>query len=186
MALAGAAVYWALQPLFDLPAAQAEAPLQPGIFDAVGIVPAAYGTFAIALGVTLGALTRRSVVAMFLVLVLFAAVRLGIAAGARPSYEPPLRALASVSAVRSHGPSVPAGAYVLGTNVVDLAGRDVGIGVDAVQCGRAADCARYRVATDYQPADRFWTFQLVESGIFVALGVLLLGLTYWRVVRWQT
>jgi hypothetical protein len=94
LTLAGGAVYWGLEPLFDLPAAQAEAPLQPGIFDAVAIVPAAYGAFAVALGVTLGALTRRSAVAMFLVLVVFAGVRVGIAAAAQPNYEPPVRAVA--------------------------------------------------------------------------------------------
>jgi hypothetical protein len=32
----------------------------------------------------------------------------------------------------------------------------------------------------YQPAGRFWTFQGIESGIFVALSAALLaGATYW-------
>jgi hypothetical protein len=183
MALAGVAMDWGLQPLFDLPAAQAESPLQPGIFDAIAIVPAAYAAFAVALGVALGALTRRTLVAMFLVLLVLTAVRVGIAAGARPNYEPPLRLFASMSAIKSKGPSVPPGAYIIGQDVLDPAGRDLHIGIDAVHCSPAADCARYRIATDYQPRDRFWTFQLIEAGIYVALSALLLCLTYWRVVR---
>jgi len=31
----------------------------------------------------------------------------------------------------------------------------------------------------YQPADRFWTFQGIEAGIFVALALALLVLTLW-------
>jgi hypothetical protein len=183
MAVTGAAMNWGLQPLFDLPAAQAEAPLQPGIFDAVAIVPAACTAFAVALGVALGALTRRTLVAMLLVLLLLTTVRVGIAAGARPNYQPPLRTLASMSATKSKGPSVPPGAYIVSQDVLDPAGRDLHVGIDAVHCGPPADCAGYRIATDYQPADRFWIFQLIEAGIYVALGALLLGLTYWRVVR---
>jgi hypothetical protein len=67
--------------------------------------------------------------------------------------------------------------------VLDQTGHDLNIGIDAVHCSQAADCARYRIATDYQPPGRFWTFQLIEAGIYVALSALLLCLTYWRVVR---
>jgi hypothetical protein len=192
MAIAGAAMDWGLAPLLDLHVAapaQVEATLQPGMFDAIAIVPAAYAAFAVALGMALGTFTRRTLVAMFLVLVLFTTVRAGIAAGARPNYEPPLRTIASVSAISgkgSRGPSVPPGAFVVGSHVLDSAGRELDMGVGAITCARAADCAGYRIATDYQPADRFWTFQLVEAGIYVALGALLLGLTYWRVVRLVT
>lgn len=32
----------------------------------------------------------------------------------------------------------------------------------------------------YQPADRFWEFQAIESGIYLVLSLLLLALTaYW-------
>ncbi len=37
----------------------------------------------------------------------------------------------------------------------------------------------------YQPADRFWPFQLIESGIFLALTLLLLPAT-WLLVRRRT
>lgn len=35
----------------------------------------------------------------------------------------------------------------------------------------------------YQPADRFWTFQWIETGIYLAISVLALGLTFWWVRR---
>ena len=35
----------------------------------------------------------------------------------------------------------------------------------------------------YQPADRFWTFQFIEAGLFVALTAAALGVTIWLVHR---
>jgi hypothetical protein len=36
---------------------------------------------------------------------------------------------------------------------------------------------------EYQPASRFWPFQVIESGIFVAIAAILLALVAWRVHR---
>ena len=41
----------------------------------------------------------------------------------------------------------------------------------------------WRRALSFQPADRFWTFQLIEAGIFVALAAALLAVTVWFVRR---
>jgi hypothetical protein len=41
----------------------------------------------------------------------------------------------------------------------------------------------------YQPADRFWHFQFIEAGIFVALTAAALGATIWLLHRratWST
>ena len=35
----------------------------------------------------------------------------------------------------------------------------------------------------WQPADRFWAFQTIESGVLIALAVALLALTIWLVRR---
>ena len=35
----------------------------------------------------------------------------------------------------------------------------------------------------YQPAGRFWTFQLIEAGIFVALAAAVVAATLWFVRR---
>jgi hypothetical protein len=39
------------------------------------------------------------------------------------------------------------------------------------------------VAYLYQPADRFWTFQSIEAGIFVALTAVALGAAIWLLHR---
>jgi hypothetical protein len=35
----------------------------------------------------------------------------------------------------------------------------------------------------FQPADRFWTFQAIETGIFVALAAAVVALTIWALRR---
>jgi hypothetical protein len=37
-----------------------------------------------------------------------------------------------------------------------------------------------------QPAGRFWTFQWIELGIYLALALVAALATYWRVVRRTT
>lgn len=41
----------------------------------------------------------------------------------------------------------------------------------------------FHVLVAYQPESRFWTFQLLETGIFVALAVLAAAACYWWVTR---
>jgi hypothetical protein len=42
---------------------------------------------------------------------------------------------------------------------------------------------RYRSFTTYQPGYRFWPFQFIETGIFVALAAILVGVTFLVVRR---
>ena len=58
----------------------------PGRFDIMGIVPVAYALFAMALGITAGALLRRTLPAMAVTLAGFIAVRAVIALWLRPHY----------------------------------------------------------------------------------------------------
>jgi ABC-type cobalamin/Fe3+-siderophores transport system ATPase subunit len=39
------------------------------------------------------------------------------------------------------------------------------------------------LVTTYHPVDRYWPFQAIESGIYLALSLLMLGLTAYRVRR---
>jgi len=41
----------------------------------------------------------------------------------------------------------------------------------------------YREYLTYQPASRFWAFQSIETGIFVVLAAILLGVTFWVLKR---
>lgn len=82
------ATSWWMQPLMDTRSRRFE----PGIFDAVGVAPAAYGLAALLLGVAAGAWARKVVPAMALALVLFLALRVGVELGVRPHLMEPVRA----------------------------------------------------------------------------------------------
>ena len=41
----------------------------------------------------------------------------------------------------------------------------------------------YTQVTTYQPSSRFWTFQWIEGAWLLALSLLVLGTTIWRVRR---
>ena len=49
---------------------------------------------------------------------------------------------------------------------------------------QAALC--YHLAVTYQPADRYWTFQVLESTIFVALALVAVAGCYWWITRRET
>jgi hypothetical protein len=41
----------------------------------------------------------------------------------------------------------------------------------------------YRQQVTYQPANRFWTFQLYETAMFAILAFLLAGFSFWQIRR---
>jgi len=43
-----------------------------------------------------------------------------------------------------------------------------------------------REAITYQPASRYWPFQWIETGIFIALALALAGVCFWRLGRSRT
>ncbi|HET9016596.1 MAG TPA: hypothetical protein VFN57_13435 [Thermomicrobiaceae bacterium] len=47
----------------------------------------------------------------------------------------------------------------------------------------SAVAARFHQVVTYQPADRYWVFQGIETAIYVGLGLLLAGLCLWWVQR---
>ena len=63
--------------------------LSPLMFDARGIAPLGYAAFAFTLGVTAGVLVRRTLPAMAITLVLFAAVQVLVPVFVRPNIIPP-------------------------------------------------------------------------------------------------
>jgi len=56
------------------------------------------------------------------------------------------------------------------------AGRDI----DALKCFAESDL---HVEVAYQPADRYWTFQWIETAVFVVLAGLLTGFCAWWLRR---
>jgi len=159
-------------------------------FDFEGPVLLGYVVFALALAVACGALLRRAIPAMVLTLALFLAVRLPVEFHLRPYYQPPLTVTSDVLA---SDPFARAD-WIVDQQFIDSAGNhldfrqvfDICSGqlvtskLDFVQCVHDHHIEQW---TAYQPASRYWTFQTIETALYAALGLLLLGLTAWWVRR---
>jgi hypothetical protein len=151
-------------------------------FDIEGVTPIAYALFAFLLGLTAGLLTRSTVMGMAITLIGFVVVRIVLALVARPYYLPPIPLSWDTRQLGPHvfhvGPSDP-------TEPFNWArGNGVDLSVAFNGDWRFGAALHGTTITElYQPASRFWTFQGIEAGIFVALAIILLGLTVWRIRR---
>ncbi|HZC07884.1 MAG TPA: hypothetical protein VE338_19765 [Ktedonobacterales bacterium] len=166
--------------------------MAPGGFDLEGTVPLAYMVFALALAIAAGALLRRTIPAMVVTLAAFLAVRLPLDNWARPYlYQAPVSL--NVAPLASAGPT--RGDWELAFGFVDHTGRPLVADQVYATCASAAgpgsklnffQCVQahgWLVSYVYQPAARFWRFQITETLIYLALTVALLALTYWWTLR---
>jgi hypothetical protein len=156
-------------------------------FDIQGILPVAYAVFAVALGIAAGALFRRVLPAMAATFTVFTGLRFLIAEYARPHYLTPVS--------RSYPPfsdnaAAPHGSLVLSNATLGPDGTDytAGLGIQQVPAacrGKAAGQLNSCLASHgfhtqilYQPASRFWVFQGIEAGLFIALAAALVAVAY--------
>jgi hypothetical protein len=163
-------------------------------FDLQGIAPAAYSVFAVALGIAAGSIFKRVLPAMAVTVTAFAGLRFLIAEYARPRY------LTAITVVRPaySGWVPPAGSWIrsyatlVGPNGVDytntpiISYQDTPAACRAIpqQYNRFGSCLSshgFHTLITYQPASRFWAFQGIEAGIFIALAAALIIVAY-RVV----
>jgi ABC-2 family transporter protein len=170
-------------------------------FDVQGIVPVAYTLFAVALGVFAGTVWRKVLPAMAVTLVGFLGVRIAVAALARPRFLPAhLRTFPVADTVNQPNPALED--WIIDEGIYNGAGKRISAGGRAY-CGpplpsaapsRAPGalpggdpCSEFGVgaynAQTYQPGDRFWLFQYIEAGLFIALAALLLVLAVRQVRR---
>jgi ABC-type transport system involved in multi-copper enzyme maturation permease subunit len=171
------------------------------VFDVQGIVPVGYALFAVALGIAVGTIVRRTLPALAITLGVFVALRIVIARFIRPHYMHALTLTQRIGATL-----VPKGAYwQLSSGVANAAGAiaprtgsgfiglgNVGLPVSAVpaacqrfigngppqsmtSCLNANGLHQYLT---YQPASHYWPFQLIETGIFLALAAALIAVTF--------
>lgn len=172
--------------------------LASSAFDVQGVAPIGYTLFAVALGVFAGTIWRRMLPAMAATLAGFVVVRVAIDILARPHYLTPQTLAFNVQSQLTTNPN--AGDWVYAQGVRDAAGKLVlpgdyiscpppgtrtPNGVDALtqclnQSGLGPGATNWQ---QYQPADRFWVFQGIETGIFVVLAALLLYLAVRRIRR---
>ena len=177
------------------------------MFDVRGVVPLGFAAFAFALGVLVGLVVRRTVPAMAITLAVFAAVQIVMPLAIRPHLITPVRdttvvtasviqgigttnpAKGSQTSVFAAAPNLP-GAWIYSNQVVTASGStSLGSVPQACQgqgfqsCASALAQMHLKQVVVYQPADRYWTFQWLELGIFLTIAVLLAWGCYWWVRR---
>jgi hypothetical protein len=163
--------------------------LNPDVFDFRGIVPLAYTVFAFAVGATAGAVFKRAVPAMVATLVVYLPVKVSVQVQ-REHFQTPLTVTYPLHA---DNPRAGKGDWQVTHDTVDSAGNVITRIRVPDACRVIADqtlmrdCVAketgYQVVDTYHPVSRFWTFQLIESGIYLGLAAAVLTLAVWWVVR---
>ncbi|HEY0719040.1 MAG TPA: ABC transporter permease [Streptosporangiaceae bacterium] len=178
-------------------------------FGTRGVVPIGYAAFAFALGALIGLLVRRTVPAMAVTLLLVAAVLIAMPLGIRPHLITPVRHTFKLTAADLNGLDIsgpaggqiiqiyanapaPAGAWVYSSPVTTASGSTVfgpvpqacqSVGNGPQACFSALARIHLKETVSYQPADRYWTFQWLELGIFLTAAVLLAWGCFWLIRR---
>ncbi len=146
--------------------------LLPSIYDFEGLVLTAYILCAFGFAVLAGLLIRRSIPAMVAAFIPWLAIRLVVEFVFRPHFMAPL----------TFRQVCPQPAYCSGGTGLGFLPPVTGhIGDWVLGNGSGPDPNGNSYL--YQPADRFWAFQSIEAGLFVALTAIALGATIWLLRR---
>lgn len=173
----------------------------PAVFAARGIVPVGYAAFAFVLGVAAGVLVRRTVPAMAITLAIVILAQVAMPLWVRPHLVTPVTSSTPLDIGKIDGLGISdngsemtvrgrvdiPGAWILSTRTVRPDGTLFTGPANREACNRDASpqtCMRWidslhlRQQVTYQPASRFWTLQWIETGIFLAVAVLLAGFCF--------
>ena len=183
-----------------------------GHFETQGLMPVAYSLFFTSVGFMMGAWFRKTLQALAITFGVFVLCTASFASWIRPHYMTP------VSITAPMGPNIfenkiPAGAWVLSSDVVDKNGKIIGdifpsapaqcqqiiqqnqVGSGSgtrVKAVRAVpgdpidaclDKAGFHQIAKYQPSYRYWDFQEIESGIYLGMTAVAIAATYWLVLK---
>jgi hypothetical protein len=164
-------------------------------FDFSGPVLIASTVMALALGIAAGTVTRRTVAAIFLTLALVVGIRVLVEFNLRPNYQPQI--IVTWPFAQGSGMSLGEGNppitlkredWSISSGYLDAQGNrtnsircTIANPTSPLQCAQADGYRGNYLA--YQPASRFWTFQWIETGIYLAISALAVGLTVWLVRR---
>jgi hypothetical protein len=135
-------------------------------YDYEGLVLTAYILFAFGLAVLAGQLLRRVIPGMLSALVLWVAVRIFVEFALRPHFMTPLKLTRTIT-------KNCVGNVCGGNGIVNV----------PPATGHIGDLLVGTRGNAYQPASRFWEFQSIEAGIFVALTLAVLGVAVWLIHR---
>jgi hypothetical protein len=184
---------------------------QPNYFDTQGIAPIGYAVFAMALGITAGVLLRRTIPAIAVTLGGFIGLRVWFSQSLRDHLMPAVTTVTSLTSTWSPpGISVILGNYVINGSGQQVSGARsaamIGfpnaalspsvipaacqhdVTATVIQTGNGtpalASClsqAGFRTVVTYQPGSRYWAFQGIETGIFLALAAALLAVAFYAI-----
>jgi ABC-type transport system involved in multi-copper enzyme maturation permease subunit len=150
--------------------------LTPAAFDLHGIAYAAWALAAFAIGALAGMLIRRVVPAMATTLAIYAGLALATPTFLRGHYMTPLTTNSHISGgsgwVLSQSYVAPDGERLSQSTIAQI--------LRSYPPGWLAKHG-FTEWTSYQPAARFWPFQLIEGGWLLALSLLLIAATVWLV-----
>lgn len=161
-------------------------------FDFYGIVPIGWAVLAFAIGLLAGTLARRVVPAMAATFGAYLAIRLPVEFLLRPRYLPPARLwgvppsdsqpldpnnwIFSQDLVAPHSRSILSSSQADMVQHMAQAGSPKYSGQEATQASIAhyLQAHGYTYVFTYQPADRFWIFQGIETGVCLVLASLVI------------
>jgi hypothetical protein len=176
-------------------------PLSSGLFDLRGIAFAGWTLAAFAIGALAGMLIRRLVPAIAATLAVYAGLAFAAGAYLRHHYLAPLIAKNVFDAPASTlvvsrwwskaGVTVSQSKFDQQINAMFFRLLPTAHGADGkakklhTNLNVMHDLTQhgYTQWTRYQPASRFWSFQLIEAGWLLTLSLLLIGATVWLVHR---
>jgi hypothetical protein len=179
------------------------------LFGARGVAPMGYALFALALGVTVGIVIRRTVPAMATTLGIYTLALVAMPVWVRTHLLPATTILRPLDVNRleeftmnqdggmtvTSEPGQP-GAWVVGNSTITPDGRLFTGPANPQFCGEHVggprDCVEWagtlnlRQSLTFHPASQFWPLQWMETGVFVGLAALLVGFSFWWLRRRAT
>jgi hypothetical protein len=161
------------------PEANLDGRLDTGVYDTTGTVVIGYTLFALGLALALGVLWRRSAAALTVAFIGYFAVRIVCDIWLRNHLIAPLHAAwkgARQPNFLYNAHVISISAYRHGHQLFSSVGNGFNGGHVAVQAPGASHAIFHAT---YIPASDFWPLQLTETGLFVGLAALLIGLAVW-------
>ena len=181
---------WYYQPMLQL---GQDSPLAPQVFDLRGVDFSAWTLAAFTISVCAGALIRRMIPAIVAAIAAWSGLLVTVVFWLRSHYQAPLTGTGLINPASGTGHGIPwvltqwwtqpGGAPASQSEIDTLSGQLHQAGglptPEAVQQWFAEQ--GYVKYFTYQPASRFWHFQLIEGGWLLVLSVLLAAATVWLI-----
>ena len=182
-----------------------------GHFETQGLMPVAYSIFFTCVGFMTGAWFRKTLLSIGITFAVFVLCMAGFANWIRPHYITPITVTTAMGP-GVIDKKIPDGAWVLRRDIIDKNNKvfnSFDIGNMPAECQQLTqnirvpdgshvarvkaeggdpvdDClntAGFHQIARYQPSYRYWDFQRIEAGIYLSFSILLIGATYWLVLK---